>query len=109
MPIPIGVVDRVDGVNLDDLTPAGGSAIYVPDNDGNIILQITNSGGSASWVDVVPAATVAGFSLAPMRLTVAAGESIWYGPLPPFVFNRDDGSVLIYPADGGIGVVGLQI
>lgn len=71
------------------------------DNDGNIIVQATNPTGDAITVTFCIAATFGGFALQNLEISLDPGASIWQGPFPPALFNRDDGTVLVTINAGG--------
>lgn len=104
MDVPVAQASR-DGFAV----PAGvtGAELFVQSNDGNVVVRAVNP-GAASYVDVYPAATFGGMTLAAHRVACPSGET-WLGPWPPAVFNAADGSVRIVPGDPSIALSGLGI
>jgi hypothetical protein len=91
-----------DGVTVPEtVTPNG--AFVVPANDGNVIVEITNSGGTSASAIFEATALVSGFQIDDLVVTVLAGQTLWVGPLPPAVFNDGRGRV------SGTSETGLQI
>lgn len=85
--VPITEVTS-DGVALaTPVVTVTGNDYLIQDNDGNVLLQIVNATGTASWVDVIPTLEASGFELASHRITVPANKTTWAGPFPPFVFS----------------------
>ena len=109
--VPVGTVIR-DGIQMSDVgsvTPGAGDTVKLLSNDGNVLLRIVNS-GAASWVDVVPTATLSGLSMADLRVTVPAGAEVWAGPWPPAVFNDASQNVTLeHGANGTLALSALQL
>jgi hypothetical protein len=59
---------------------------------GRTILMVDNAGGSSITVTITPTKTIAGLSLTPLVVTVAAGAIKLIGPFPPAVFGQLNGS-----------------
>jgi hypothetical protein len=89
--IPVYDVTR-EGVEPTDVA-VGTADMYLPDNDGLVVVLATNEGGSSHEVVATPTVTIGGMAMAEITISVPAGESRWIGPWPPAVFNADDGSV----------------
>jgi DNA-binding beta-propeller fold protein YncE len=102
--LPLKIVTRagVTPAQIGAITVPAGTELELLDNDGNIIVFIGNT-GAATWVDVIPTAMTGGFSLANLRVTVPNG-GVWFGPLPPAVFNGANDSVFLRvdPAAAGV-------
>lgn len=81
----------------------------IPANDGNKVLVVTNGGAVAAVLHVEPQQTYGGLELAAQVLTVAAGETVYFGPWPPALFNTSGGAVEVTPISGVASLFTLGI
>lgn len=90
--------------------PAGASStdVYVADNDGNAVVQVYNPTGSPVTVTLVTAATITGLGITSPEVVVAAGTTIWLGPLPPVIFNDEIAEAHITDPSGALVFTALR-
>lgn len=80
------------------------SDFTIPDNDGNKVLVLHNTGGTDATIEVVPQQTYGGLLLANQSCAVPAGATRFFGPWPPALFNDENGDVVLI---AGVGTVDL--
>lgn len=90
--IPIGDVTR-DGLDPSALSVIanGVDSLYVPANDGNVIVLCENAGLASAIVTFHAAASVAGVTFSDVTLSIPPGESRWVGTFPPVIFSDGSG------------------
>lgn len=108
-----------DGITYPTAQPSDVSGMEIPDNDGQVILILTNinTGGSPIVVTVQAAATygVPPIPLIDRTYSIAAGDTVVAGGFASRLFNQvgdlSQRSVLVdfTGVDGDIDVVGLQV
>lgn len=79
----------------------------IRNNDGNLVIEISNPTGSALVCSFIAARTFAGMTFPPRNITVEAGDTVWTRPLPPAVFNDTRRDVAV-EADVGLLLRGLR-
>ena len=87
---------------------ASGTDVYVEDNDGNVVVRVTNPTGAAVTITLVSEATVAGHAVGGKTVSVPANDERWLKPLPPAVYNDDVGDAHITDPSGALRFVGLR-
>lgn len=80
------------------------SDFSIPANDGNKVLVLVNSSGSAATVEVVPQHTYGGLILASQICECPAGATRYFGPWPPALFNDENGDVVIAAGSGSVSL-----
>ena len=103
--IPVTRTSR-DGEELDDAVADAGDGCFIWQNDGNVTIEVTAT--QDGMLTVHKGASVAGATFEPDEKDVASGKSVWFGPYPPAMYNRADGSVLI-ELTAGLSVRGQRI
>ena len=107
MPIPINEIVRegliVTAIPTEVADASNGNT--VEGNDGTIFLEVISTDGSAQTVTVAanPALTADGLTIMPLVLTIAAGDTSWFGPFRPSTFNQDtvDNALALTPSVSG--------
>lgn len=77
------------------------SDVYIANNDGLAVVQVHNPTGGAIDIQLVPTLTVGGVSAGVVSLSIPAGETCWLPPMPPAVYNDDDGEAHITDTSEG--------
>jgi hypothetical protein len=104
--IPILVVTG-SGAALPGAITGAGVAVTILDNDGNVVIEVSNPTAGPLNLSVARTATVAGEALDPKVVAVEAGATEWFGPYAPFLYNAPDNSVAVTP-DAGLELRGLR-
>lgn len=86
----------VTRTGVEDALPSGVAAeCFLVDNDGNVVLVITNPSGAPRTVTVEATATFAGVDVADAEIVVPAMSTIYRGPWPPVLYNDEQGRVVV--------------
>ena len=90
--------------------PSGvsGSDLYIEDNDGNATVHVTNPTGSAVTISLVRQATIAGETLPNRTEDIGAGQDLWFGPLPPALYNDSNQQAHILDPSSALVFNGLR-
>ena len=104
--IPLAVVTR-DGVAVPDAVTDDGGSLFIPDNDGNVILFVDNPGSVSASLTAIRTGEIGGDLMPPLVVEISAGEGEWFGPWPPAFFNDDDNEV-VFSLDSELTVYGLR-
>lgn len=72
--------------------------MYLPYNDGRVLLEVVSSDAGAQTVTVETPGVVNGLAIADQVVSVAAGATKYLGPFPPAVYNQPDGTVNVNPS-----------
>lgn len=95
-----------DGVELDDALAATG-ADTIQDNDGLLVIEITNPTGGSLTCVFSSTYEIGGQALSDRTVTVPANTTVWIRPLAPAFFNDTYGDVAVV-ADVGLLLRGLR-
>lgn len=101
--IPITRVTR-EGEDLDTAVADGGDGLVIERNDGLVTLEVTGDG----TLTVHKGASVGSATFAPDEVDLTGADRKRFGPYPPALYNRADGSVLV-EASGTLVVAGQRI
>lgn len=96
--IPITLL-TAEGVELDAAIASTGND-WFEDNDGFVVIEITNPTGGQLTCSFIAQYEYAGLTLPPREVIVPASSTIWSRPLPPAVFNTATGAVYVEAAVG---------
>ena len=79
-------------------------------NDGRIILQVGNGGGSPITVTIQTPGTVDDLAVSDRTVTVGDGDTKLIGPFPPGIYNQSDGMVYVdFSAVTDVTVAALRV
>lgn len=87
---------------------AGSGSLVIPNNDGLVMLEVTNPTGGNLNVTITPSATIGGMSLSPTVVVCPANLVTWVRCLPPAIYNQPNGTVLV-SAPSGLTLRGIRI
>jgi hypothetical protein len=106
--IPILIVSRNTPAVGTPSNATSDDVYTLVDNDGNVVVLVTNPTGEVYNVSVTTTATIAGMGLGPTVIVIPANKQVWIGPWPPVLYNDAEGDVTITDSEGFLQFSGLR-